>query len=179
MKRWVLAAFAALALLVTSSTAFAGMPIKQGGNFGIGLGVGTTAAPISLKYFLDSNTSLQGNVGWWRGGFYGCRGRYRGRDYYCGGYYRDALGLGGDFLFEGGPLAGNSDITLDWEVGGGVGIGVSEVNFGLAAAFVLGLQVNIHAVPIDIVLEYRPNVYFVPFFDFHFIDFTGHIRYYF
>lgn len=182
MKKWfsVLLVFAAVLFFGTQS-ASAGMPIKQAGNFGIGLGVGTTAAPISLKYFLSNTTSIQGNVGWWRGPLYGCGRGFRGsRDRYCGGYFRDdALGLSADFLFEGGPLAGNSDLTLDWEIGGGAGIGIGDRSFGLAAAFVAGLQLNIHAVPIDIVLEYRLPVYIAPYPDIVWIDFTGHIRYYF
>lgn len=182
MKRWITGVlFFAVVLLAGSQSAFAGMPIKQGGNFGIGLGVGTTAAPISLKYFLDSTLSIQGNVGWWKGwGWGGCgRGRDRYRDYYCGGYYRDAFGVGADLLFEGGPLAGNESVTLDWEVGGGAGIGIADYGFGLGVAFVAGLQLNIHALPIDLVLEYRPALYFIPGFAFNPVDFTGHIRYYF
>lgn len=183
MKRWlVVAACAVLLLFVGSPSAFAGMPIKQGGNFGIGLGVGTTAAPISLKYFLDSSMSIQGNIGWWRGSLYGCGrgGYYRDRDYYCRGYYRDdAFGVGADLLFEGGPLAGNSNVTLDWEIGGGAGVGVGNRVVGFAGAFVVGLQLNIHAVPLDIVLEYRPSIYFTPGFGINWIDFTPHIRYYF
>lgn len=175
MKRWFTGILFFAAVLFASQSAFAGMPIKQAGNFGIGLGVGTTAAPISLKYFLDSTLSIQGNVGWWRGWGWGC-GR---RDRYCGGYYNDALGLGADILYEGGPLAGNENLTLDWEVGGGAGIGIADYGFGLAAAFVLGLQLNIHAIPIDFVVEYRPALYIVEFFDFNWVDFTGHIRYYF
>lgn len=180
MKRWtVTLLFFAAMLLGGTQSAFAGMPIKQAGNFGVGLGVGTTAAPISLKYFLDSSLSIQGNVGWWRGWGWGC-GRYRGdRRYYCGGYYNDALGIGADILYEGGPLAGNESVTLDWEVGGGAGIGLGDRSFGLAAAFVAGLQLNIHAIPIDLVVEYRPSIYFVPGFGINWIDFTGHIRYYF
>lgn len=178
MKRWLVGFLFAVALLaVGPQSAFAGMPIKQGGNFGIGLGVGTTALPISLKYFLDSTMSIQGNVGVWRGWGWGCD---RGRRGSCGRYYRnDALGLGADFLYEGGPLAGNENLTLDWEVGGGAGIGLSDIDFGLAVAFVAGLQLNIHALPIDLVVEYRLPIYFVPDFDINFVDFTGHIRYYF
>jgi hypothetical protein len=181
MKRWLVAFVFFAAMVCGSQSAFAGMPIKQAGNFGIGLGVGTTAAPISGKYFLDSTLSIQGNVGWWRGWWGGC-GRYNRRNNrydYCGGYTRDALGLGADLLYEGGTLAGNESVTLDWEIGGGAGIGVGNRTFGLAAAFVAGLQLNIHALPIDLVLEYRPGLYLVPYFAFSWFDFTGHVRYYF
>lgn len=174
--------FGILSLFGTQS-AFAGGPIKQAGNFGLGLGVGTTAAPISLKYYLSSALSIQGNAGWWRGwwGGYGCghvHDRYR--DYYCGGgYYRNALGLGADLLFEGGPLVGNSDLSLDWEIGGGVGIGIGDVGFGMGVAFVTGLELDIHAIPLDFVIEYRPAIFILPGFALNVIDFTGHVRYYF
>lgn len=162
--------------------ASAAQPIKQAGNFGLGLGVGTTAAPVSMKYFLSSDLSIQANAGWWRGwwGGYGCRNvddRYR--DYHCGGYYRNALGLGADLLFEGGRLAGNDDFSLSWEIGGGVGLGLGNVGFGLAAAFVTGLQANIDMIPLDVVIEYRPAIFLVPGFALNLIDFTGHVRYYF
>ena len=181
MKRWMLSIMLFATVWLTAGSAFAGMPIKQAGNFGIGLGVGTTAAPLSMKYFLDSALSLQGNVGWWRGWGWGGCGRFRGRDrdYYCGGYYRDAFGLGADLLYEGGPLTGNESVTLDWEAGGGAGIGISDFGFGLGIAGVVGLQLNIHAVPLDIVIEYRPAIYFVPGFAINWLDFTGHVRYYF
>ena len=179
MKR-LLAGLTFLLWVFVSSSAFAGMPIKQAGNFGVGLGVGTTAFPISVKYFLDPTLSLQGNIGAFRGPYYGCgrwrRDRYRG--YSCG-YVGDALGIGGDVLYEGGPLAGNEDVNLSWEVGGGAGIGVGDPGFAMALAFVAGLQLNIEAIPIDLVLEYRLPLYFVPFFDIIEIDFTGHVRYYF
>ena len=158
--RRTLFVFALLAMFGAQSAS--ADPIKQAGNFGLGLGVGTTAAPVSLKYFLSNSLSIQGNVGWWRGwwGGYGCRNvRDRYRDRFCGnGYYRNAFGAGADLLFEGGPLAGNNDVSLDWEIGGGAGVGIGEVGFGMGLAFVTGLQINIYAIPLDVVLEYRPAV---------------------
>lgn len=179
--------FIALSLFLAASfssmqPAHAGKPIKQAGNFGVGLGVGTTAAPISMKYFLSSSLSVQGNAGWWRGwwGGYGCGNNGdRDRQDYCGGYYRNAFGIGADLLYEGGTLVGNRDLSLDWEIGGGIGLGVGDSSFGMAAAFVTGLQLNIHAIPLDFVVEYRPALYIVPGFGLNVIDFTGHVRYYF
>ena len=179
MKRFFAAAVVVLAMgLVGTPDAQAGMPIKQGGNLGLGFGVGTTAVPISVKYFLSGTSSIQGNIGWWRGPWGG--GRFCDRyDRYCRGSYNNSLGLSGDYLIEGPPLVGNGDISLDWQAGGGVGIGVSDRDFGLAVAGNVGLQVNIHAIPIDFVVEYRPGFYVVPDFFFDWWNFTGHIRYYF
>lgn len=176
MKRCI-AGFLFFTVMLAGSSAFAQMQIKQAGNFGIGLGAGTTAYPISLKYFLSDTLSVQGNVGWARWGWGWGNGYY-------GGWGWRALGLGADILYEGGTLAGNSDLTLDWEVGGGAGLtlaGGRGASLGLAVAGVVGLQLNIHALPIDFVVEYRPTLWFVPNGDLWFapVDFTGHVRYYF
>jgi len=155
----------------------ASSPLKSAGNFGIGLGSGTNAAPLSMKYFTSSRTSIQANVGWWRAPLL-CNDGYRDAYDDCG-FYRDALGLSADFLFEGGPLVGNQDVSLGWEVGAGAGVGVGGDAVGVAAAFVTGLQLNIHALPLDVVAEYRPNVAIVPDVGVNLVDFTGHVRYYF
>jgi hypothetical protein len=177
MKRFFAAVVVVFSVgLFGVADAQAGMPIKQAGNLGIGFGVGTTAVPISVKYFLSGTSSIQGNIGWWRGPWAGRFCDDFGR--YCRGY-SNSLGLSGDYLLEGGPLVGNSEISLDWQAGGGVGIGVSEFDFGLAVSGNVGLQVNIHAIPIDFVVEYRPGFYIVPDFFFDWWNFTGHIRYYF
>jgi len=43
-----------------------------------------------------------------------------------------------------------------------------------------GLQLNINAIPIDIVLEFRPGFFVVNgYFGLDLVNFTGHIRYYF
>ncbi len=148
--------------------------LKQTGNFGIGLGVGTFASLISAKYFLSPSLSLQGNLGPYRYNWY-CNNRRR-----CGRWGGDSLALSADILAERGPLVGNSDISLGWQIGGGAGVGFYGGGGGadLAVAFVTGLQLNIHALPIDLVLEWRPKVILNgPFFDFW--DATGHVRYYF
>ena len=75
---------------------------------------------------------------------------------------------------------GNGKIDLAWHVGGGLGLALFESApvFDLAAAFVLGLQLDINVIPIDIVVEYRPKVVVTaPAFDL--VDFTAHIRYFF
>ena len=171
-KSIVLAAFLSVALFASSASAQ--MQIKQGGNFGIGVGAGTFATGLSMKYFLSNATSVQGNIGWWRGGYF-CNNSRRS----CG-FYRDALALSADFLLERGPLVGDGDVTLDWEIGAGAGLGFDDDgDVGIGVAGVAGLQVNIHAIPIDIVLEYRPGFYLIPGFGLDLVNFTGHIRYYF
>lgn len=178
--RWIAPLCALLALsTLTASPAQAQGKIKQAGNFGLGLGIGTLASGLSGKYFLESNLSIQGNVGLHYYGPYG-RCYRRGPRRYCD-RWGDALGLSADLLSERGPLAGNDQVSLDWQIGGGLGLGIWERApvLDVAAAFVLGLQVNVHALPIDVVLEYRPKLIILSDVDLDLIDFTAQIRYYF
>ncbi len=146
--------------------------IKKAGNLGIGVGAGTLATGLSLKYFLSDATSVQGNLGFSRG-CYGC-GRYGGR------YYSESIAVSVDCLLERGPLMGDSQFSLDWEIGAGGGVGFSDGgNLALAVSGVVGLQLNIHALPIDLVIEFRPGVVVVPDVYLNLVDFTGHVRYYF
>ena len=113
--------FACAAFMAAPSIADA-QEIKQAGNFGIGLGAGTYTSLLSMKYFLSSDLSLQGVVGPYRYGFY-CNRGYYGRG--CNGWRRnDALAVSLDVLSERGTIAGNGDLTLDWQIGGGVGLGI-------------------------------------------------------
>jgi len=148
--------------------------VRANGNFGIGLGGGTFATGVSMKYFLDAPLSVQGTIGWWRGRYW-CSGRHCG---YGGG---DSFALSADLLWEMPRFAGNEAVEVAWMLGGGVGLGIDDFDndFGLGAAFVIGIELNIQPVPIDIVLEYRPGIYFLPGVSFDPVNFTGHIRYFF
>lgn len=183
LPRLVLALASVTLLTLASQPARAGKPIRQAGNFGLGLGAGTLGTGLSLKYFLQDDLSIQGNAGVYYYGFY-----YRGRDecYDRRGYtycrnVGEALALSADLLAEKGPLLDANELSIDWAIGGGLGLGIWEYQplFDVAAAFVLGLEFNIHAVPIDVVIEYRPKLLLIPTAAFDVIDFTGHIRYYF
>ena len=174
----VVASFAAApAAAQTETISASANQVKQAGNFGVGFGSGTTAAPLSFKYFTSRSTSIQANVGWWRGPTV-CTDYYE--EYYgnCA-FYREALGVSADFLIEGGRLVGDDNLSLSWHVGAGPGIGIAPDVIGIAAAGVAGLQFNINALPLGISLEYRPNFSLVPGFGFDPVDFSGQIRYYF
>lgn len=179
MKR-TLIWFGLFLLLALPTTAFGqgnhGMAIRNGGNLGLGVGSGTLAHGLSLKYFTDSNFAIQGNIGYWRGRYWGkCKGDYC--DYYGGNSFAVSV----DAIFEQGTLAGNSNVELAWNLGLGGGLGLSEYNdsVGAAVAGVIGLELLINVIPIDVVIEYRPNILVVPGVALDLVNFTGHIRYYF
>ncbi len=149
----------AVLLVSTSSTAFADAPIRQGGNFGIGLGNGTSATGLSAKYFLSGSQALQGTLGVHLGG--------------------DYLGVGADYLWEMPEFVQSSPANLGWNLGAGAGLGLgSGIYFG--ASFIAGLEFNFNPVPIDLVLEYRPTVNIISGGDLiDLVDFSGHVRFYF
>lgn len=158
-RKMALTALLALALTSIASTASAGAPIRQGGNFGIGLGGGTVNSGLSLKYFTTSSQSLQGTIGF--------------------NLRADYIGATVDYLFEMPTLVSSSVVDIGWAIGPGVGIGVSDNFFLAAVSAAPGLEFNFNPIPIDLVLEWRPTVVIVPDVDFDLIGFTGHIRFYF
>lgn len=147
--------------------------IRQAGNFGIGLGAGTFATGFSMKYFMEKTMAVQGNVGWWRSRYFCTR-----HICYGGG---NSLALSADLLFEQAPIAGNDQVSLAWNVGGGLGLGLDDWanDVGVGAALVVGLEILFEVVPIDIAIEYRPGLYVLPDFEIDPVNFTAHIRYYF
>ncbi|OGR09669.1 MAG: hypothetical protein A2341_14840 [Deltaproteobacteria bacterium RIFOXYB12_FULL_58_9] len=172
MQRKVFLLAMAFVLVCSVQTAQAANTVRGNGNFGLGLGAGTFATGVSMKYFLDSPLSVQGNVGWWR------------NRYWCGSHHcfdGGGLALSADLLFEQPAFAGNKQVQVAWEIGGGAGMGIDDRgnDFGLGVTFVVGLQLLIDIVPVDVVLEYRPGVYLLPDAFFDFVNFTGHVRYYF
>lgn len=147
-----------LALCAVSATAHAGAPIRQGGNFGLGVGSGTSAYGLSLKYYMSGRQAIQATagIGW-------------------GGY----LGVGGDYLFEMPEFFSSSVVNLGWNLGPGVGVGLGNDGLYTGASFVGGFEFNFNPVPIDLVLEWRPTLDILPGLDVDLIDFSGHLRFYF
>jgi hypothetical protein len=163
-----------LFFVVASSSVLArAEPVRRVGHFGLGLGAGTYATGLSTKYFFERSMAVQGNLGWWRDPYY-CIGHRC----YGGG---DSLALSADLLFERPSFAGNEQVNVAWALGGGVGLGLEDGfdRLGLAAAFVIGIEVNVDVVPLDIAIEYRPGIAFIPDFDIDPVNFSGHVRYYF
>ena len=145
--------------LLASTPAFADAPIRQAGNFGLGIGGGTYNSGLSLKYYTTGSQALQGVVGF--------------------NLRRDWIGLNLDYLFEMPALATGSVVELGWNLGPGVAVGISDYGVGAAVAGVAGLELNFNPIPIDLVLEWRPSLNVVPNVDIDLIGFTGHIRFYF
>lgn len=167
-------AYVIVVSVLLAEPALAANQVRANGNFGIGLGGGTFATGVSMKYFLDAPLAVQGTVGWWRGRYW-CSSR---NNCYGGG---DSLAVNADLLWEMPAFAGNDAVKVAWMLGGGVGVGLDDFDndFGLGASFVIGIELNIDPAPLDIVLEYRPGIYFLPAVDIDPVNFTGHIRYYF
>lgn len=155
----------ALILAITGMLSFvaiddasAATPIRQGGNFGFGLGGGTRASGLSFKYFMGDASAIQANVGY----TYGHRG----------------LGVSADYIIELPEFFTNEILNIGAGIGPGVGLSLGDNYFGASVSGALGLEFNFNVIPIDLVLEWRPTLAIVPDVDFDPVGFTGHIRLY-
>lgn len=151
----------ATAALLFSTTAMAA-PHRSAGHTGLGLGGGTATSGISVKHFMTDRSAFQGVIGAWGG-------------------WDGTLGLSGDYLYEMPALASGEGLTVAWNVGPGVGLGLipQTDQVALAGNAVVGLEFAVVPFPMDIVLEYRPTFRVVPDLAFDPIAFTGHIRFFF
>lgn len=163
---WLGAAFIGGALGLSSPAAHAGAP--AGKVFGLGIGGGLAVTGLSGKYMLRDDAALQGVVGV----------LHAGRD-------DDSLAVSVDFLYEMPDLFTEDGVALAWNAGFGALVGVYENEFGdgggvkAGISGVVGLELVIDPVPLDLVLEYRPHVILVPSTDIELIEFTAHIRFWF
>ncbi|OQB12331.1 MAG: hypothetical protein BWY17_03181 [Deltaproteobacteria bacterium ADurb.Bin207] len=138
--------------------------IRKSGNFGLGLGVSTFAAPLSAKYFMADSHALQFNAGFFQDDL---------------DFEGQGVGLGLDYLFEMPAITSGGGVELGWAAGLGPAFGTAHGHSALAAVGVLGLEFNIKAISVDFVLEYRPQLLLTPDVDLDLVEFGGHARYYF
>lgn len=169
---------AMLAMFALESSAFARAgAVRQAGNVGVGVGQGTLATLLSIKYFTDPATALQFNVGVYNGGY---------------GYRDDTLALGFDYLLEQPSLTGNGSFELAWSVGPGLSLGLSDDRYRdywiVGASGVVGLEFLFNVLPLDVVLEYRPTLFIFnrdidrrgsDGFRIELVHFGAHIRFFF
>ena len=136
-----------LFLALTAQTASAANSVRKEGNVGLGLeGGGRIVSGFSVKYFMSDDLALQGTLGSW----------------YYGGF-----GISGALLFEMPALAEEDDFDIAWNVGPAAAFGTYSYNgpaaYGynvVALTAVLGLEMNLNDIPLDIVLEWRPGLHF-------------------
>lgn len=169
MKRFIgcALAFVFTLSLISLSASSEAEAQRLPGSFGIGIGTATGAAGVSFKTGMGSFT-FQGVAGTWRG---------QGLDW---GFDGDALGLAADFLYEMPTIASGQIVALGWNYGLGAGVGVGDGGAAIGGTGVLGLEFNFVPAPIDFVVEYRPGLYISDDdLDLEFIDFTGHLRFWF
>src|SRR4029079_5981579 len=164
---WKLAPIVVAAAVVTLAPARAsadfGTP-RHG--FGIGLGRGAAASGVSGKLMAGPG-ACQGVVGVWGSG----------TD--AGHYVRvSGIALSLDYLFEMPTLVSSPYFNIDWDfgLGGGVGVATGGGTPGVAASAIAGLEFNFTRAPVDVALEYRPTIGFLPGFGSGLIGCTAHVR---
>lgn len=166
------------ALLCWSTQAFAGAPIRQAGNFGIGVGGGTGTVGLSMKYFTSASNAFQFTVGF-RNGSRRCDYYYDNRRNCRDRFDNDHIGLSADYLFELNQFITTDVINIGPSLGAGLGIGIWDEGIDAAISGVAGIEFMLNPIPIDFVIEWRPTFYVIPSTDLDLVDFTGHVRFYF
>ncbi len=159
-------------LLFVSSPAFALAgpgEFREAGRFGLGVGAGTSTAGVSMKYFFNSGLALQGVVG----AGYGSRSYNPGP----GGGWDSSIAASADLLFEMPAFYETDGVNLAWSVGPGLGAWFDDDYAALAVAGAIGFEVNITAVPMDVVVEYRPRILIVPDVAADWWNLGAHVRY--
>jgi len=140
-------------------------------GFGLGIGSGTGATGVSAKWMMAPG-ALQFVLGFWG---HGDDGSGPGPRQYT---HLDGIALSVDYLFEMPSLARTQFFNLDWSfgLGGGVGVATGGGTPGVAAAGIAGLEFNFTKIPLDLTVEYRPAIGFLPGFGIGLIGFTAHLR---
>lgn len=131
-----------------AADALAAPPIRNGGNLGVGLGVGTTTAGLDIKYWFNPYSSFQTTLGLFSPLTFD----------------PDALVLGGDldFLVEPPAFVKTDGFDLGMNVGAGGTFATGFEALDIVGVHpIVGLAFHIDAVPLDVVVDYRPQFYIV------------------
>lgn len=154
MNKWL-----ALVALWIPGAAHAVAPIQEGANLGLGVGGGMGVTGLSVKYFIGSDFALQGVFGGWNLlGLQPIDWQLAG----AAGFNRPSAGFGFnvDALFESQPWVNGSAVDLAFN--GGLGLNVLPTSLNddwLGLSLVGGFEIDLEVIPIDIVIEYRPNLW--------------------
>jgi len=151
-------AVAAVSLAVPG-LAQAGAAHRTAGSTGVGIGGGTYGSGISAKHFLTDDHAIQGVVG----------------------LGEDALLLNADYLFEQKVFGETEGVEFAWNIGPGAGLGIASdaSSLGLSVSGVAGLEIAVVPIPLDFVLEYRPQLMVIPVLALDIAEFSAHARWFF
>ena len=144
--------FLSTLLTLSTSTAEANESLRRSGNFGLGIGGGSFSGAaagggFSGKYWLTDTSAVQATISGTGTGI-------------VVGYTYSSSAVSADYLIEMPVIASKDELELGWNFGPGVGVAqwtsgpYSATTVGVSA--VLGLEVNLKVLPIDVVIEYRP-----------------------
>lgn len=121
-----------------------GRQLAKAGNLGLGLGGSAyTSTGLSAKYYLASNTALQGNVGFWGGWGWG----------WGWGIAANVDGVYEQQFFD------HEVLSLFYNAGAGANVGVGS-GLGLGVSGVLGVGLHLKQFPLEITTHWRPTVFF-------------------
>ena len=138
-KGTVLVALVGLCLLMPRDSA-AQQGVRESGNIGVGLGGNALGFGVSGKYFIDDANAVQALVGLGSGG--------------------GSLLVSADYLYNFDPFVSKDEVSVGWYAGFGGGLVLGDSL--LAITGIVGSDVDLDEVPLDIYFEYRPTLFFGP-----------------
>jgi hypothetical protein len=154
----------AAACFTLPGLALGGAAHRTAGSTGVGLrgtflGSNIYGAGISAKHFLTDDHAIQGVVG-------------------LGG---NTLLLNADYLFEQKVFGETEGVEFAWNIGPGAGLGIASdaSALGLSVSGVAGLEIALVPIPLDFVLEYRPELVVIPVIALDIAQFYAHVRWFF
>lgn len=148
--------------------------VRRAGALGLGLGAGTSAAGLSVKYWISERFALQAVAG---AAYDRAQGQPSHSLVETDPGWQAGVGLSVDLLHEGNSIAELDDLELGWSAGGGAGLWATD-DLGLAVGGVLGLELGFLTIPLDLVAEYRPRVLILPEPTMDWFSLSGHLRWY-
>jgi hypothetical protein len=132
--------------------------VREPGNIGLGLGGNIFGAGVSGKYFIDESNAVQGLVGL--------------------GYSSTSLTVSADYLYNFPPFVQEEDLSIGWYAGFGGALVLGASVLGVTG--IVGVDVDVDEVPLDLFVEYRPSLYFMTIGSgFRGDSFGAGVRYYF
>jgi hypothetical protein len=139
-------------------------PALAADTVGIGLGSATLSSGVSAKWHAKSGSGLQLVVGPWGTG--------------PSNFGNSTLAVNLDGIRDMPKIGNLGPVDVGWSLGGGAGVAFAS-SPTVAASGVVGLNLKLQPVPLELALEYRPVLWILPSINGELLNASGHLRWWF